>query len=39
MAAYILVMETPYYTLTEIDAESQKTTYCIDRLPPGKYAK
>jgi plastocyanin len=37
MAAYIVVMENPYYTLTKIDAESQKATYCIDRLPPGDY--
>ena len=37
MAAYIIVMENPYYTLAEIDPESQTAAYCIDRLPPGKY--
>lgn len=37
MAAYILVLDSPYFTTAEIDGESQKASYVIENVPPGQY--
>ena len=37
MAAYILVLDNPYYTLSDIDADSQTAQYSIENVPPGDY--
>ncbi len=37
MAANIIVLDNPYFTHAEIDGDTQKTTYRIDRVPPGEY--
>ena len=38
MAAYVIVVDTPYFTMAEIDAETQQAKYKIVDVPPGKYA-
>ncbi|MDR9500210.1 MAG: plastocyanin/azurin family copper-binding protein [Desulfurivibrionaceae bacterium] len=37
MAANIIILDNPYYTHAEIDGDSQRTTYRLDRVPPGEY--
>ena len=37
MAAYIIVLETPYFTVAEIDGATQTASFSIDGVPPGKY--
>lgn len=37
MAAYIIVLDNPYFTKAVIDADSQQATYTISNVPPGKY--
>ncbi len=37
MAAYIIVLDNPYYAEAVIDADSQQATYTIPNVPPGKY--
>lgn len=37
MAAYIIVLETPYMAIVEIDGATQSTQFSIDNVPAGKY--
>ena len=37
MAAHILVLESPFFTVAEIDAETQQATYEIRDVPAGNY--
>ena len=37
MAAHILVLETPFFTVAEIDAETQRANYEIKEVPAGNY--
>jgi hypothetical protein len=37
MAAHILVLETPFFTVAEIDGETQRATYEIRDVPAGNY--
>lgn len=37
MAAYILIFDHPYFTVAEIDADSQKADFRFDSVPPGHY--
>jgi len=37
MAAYILVLEHPFFTVAEIDPETQRAEYAIRHLPAGEY--
>lgn len=37
MAAYVLVLETPYFTVAAIDESTQSATFSIANVPPGKY--
>ncbi len=37
MAAHILVLESPFFTVAEIDAETQQATYEIRDVPAGGY--
>ena len=37
MAAYILVLECPFFTVAEIDAEMQRANYAIKEVPAGDY--
>jgi hypothetical protein len=37
MAAYVVVVESPYFTTAEIDGDTQTATYTIDNVPPGDY--
>lgn len=37
MGAFILILDTPYFTMAEIDGESQTATYSLEGLPPGDY--
>jgi len=37
MAAHILVLETPFFSVAEIDAETQRATYEIRDVPAGNY--
>jgi len=37
MAAYILVLEHPFFTVAEIDAKTQRATYEIRGVPAGEY--
>ena len=37
MAAYILVLEHPFFTVGEIDAETMSAAYEIKGVPPGRY--
>ncbi len=38
MAGYVVVVDTPYFTMAEIDAETQQATYKLVDVPSGKYA-
>lgn len=37
MAAYVAVLETPYFSVAEIDKASQSVSFTIDGIPPGNY--
>ena len=37
MAAYIIVLETPYFTVAEIDGATQTARFSIEGVPAGKY--
>jgi len=37
MAAYILVLETPHFTVSAIDGKTQQATYEIKGVPAGEY--
>jgi plastocyanin len=37
MAAYVVVLENPFFTMAPIDGKSQKAQYTIRNVPPGKY--
>ena len=37
MAAYIVVLDTPYYTTAQMDASSQKGQFVIKDVPAGDY--
>jgi plastocyanin len=37
MAAYIVVLDTPFYTLAEVDGSNQKGQYEIKDVPAGRY--
>jgi plastocyanin len=37
MAAYVVVLDNPLFTMTSIDGETQKAQYTIKNIPPGKY--
>lgn len=37
MAAYIVVLEDPWFTATTLDPESLSGTFTVDGVPPGEY--
>lgn len=37
MAAYLKVLDTPYFTVAEVDAATQSAAYSIANVPPGEY--
>lgn len=37
MAAYMVVLENPFFTVAKIDGKTQKAKYIIKNVPPGKY--
>jgi plastocyanin len=37
MAAYIIVLNNPYFTTAQIDKETQSGTYLLENVPPGNY--
>lgn len=37
MAAYVVVLESPHFTVAIIDGETQSATFSISNVPPGKY--
>lgn len=37
MAAYIIVLDTPHFTVAEVDGATQSATYTIADVPPGDY--
>ncbi len=37
MAAYIIVLETPYFTIAKIEEATQTATFSIEGVPAGKY--
>ncbi len=37
MAAYIVVLDNPFFTVAEIDPETQQATFTIKNVPPGTY--
>ncbi|MFQ5653851.1 MAG: plastocyanin/azurin family copper-binding protein [Planctomycetota bacterium] len=37
MAAYLIVLETPYFTVAEVDGKTLSASYAIENVPPGKY--
>ena len=37
MAAYIVVLDNPLFCLAKINRETQKGTYSLKNVPPGKY--
>ena len=37
MAAHILVLEYPFFSVAEIDGETQQAAYAIDMVPTGDY--
>ncbi|BCS98762.1 hypothetical protein DSLASN_43940 [Desulfoluna limicola] len=37
MAAHILVLDNPFFTLTQIEEGPQKALYAIKNVPPGNY--
>ncbi len=37
MAAYVVVLDNPFFTMASIDGKPQKAQYTIKNVPPGKY--
>ncbi len=37
MAAYVIVLDNPYYIMAAINGETQQAPYTIKNVPPGKY--
>ena len=37
MAAYVIVLDTPYFKMAAINGETQQAPYVIKNVPPGKY--
>ena len=37
MAAYIVVVESPWFVQIELDASSRRGEFAIDKVPPGEY--
>ena len=37
MAAHIVVLDNPFFTVAEIDGETRKARFKLDNIPPGKY--
>ncbi len=37
MAAYVVVLNNPFFTMASIDGKPQKAQYTIKNVPPGKY--
>ena len=37
MAAYVVLLDNPFFTMTAIDGETQKAQYTLKNVPPGKY--
>lgn len=37
MAAYIIVLDNPYFTMTSIDGATQKASFTLSNVPPGTY--
>ena len=37
MAAYVVLLDNPFFTMASIDGETQKAQYTIKNVPPGKY--
>lgn len=37
MAAYIVVLDNPYFTTAKIDGETQQASFTIENIPPGTY--
>jgi len=37
MAAYIVVLDNPYFTKAIIDGETGRASYTIENVPPGNY--
>lgn len=37
MAAYIMIVDTPYFTVAHIDEKTQTAEYIIKNIPPGEY--
>ncbi|MBN2123233.1 MAG: hypothetical protein JW821_02980 [Deltaproteobacteria bacterium] len=37
MAAYVVVLDTPFFTLAELDGSTQKGAFTIDGVTPGRY--
>lgn len=37
MAAYVVVLDTPYFTTAIIDEKSQEATFRLTNIPPGEY--
>ena len=37
MAAYVVVLDNPFFTMASIDAETRQASFTIKNVPPGKY--
>ncbi len=37
MSAYVVVVDTPYFTVAEVDGKTQTAYYAIENVPPGDY--
>jgi plastocyanin len=37
MAAYVVVLENPYFTVVELDKKTQSAEFTINNVPPGEY--
>lgn len=37
MSAYVVVLESPYFVIAEIDGDTQSAQYVIENVPPGEY--
>jgi plastocyanin len=37
MAAYIVVLDNPFFTMVEIDEKTQQASFTIKNIPPGTY--
>ncbi len=37
MAAYVVILDNPFFTTVPIDGEKQQATFTIKNIPPGKY--